>query len=1009
MSSNTEEKNVRNTHEDRMGTNVYSADDNKSMHKSLNGEFILYQILLERILSGQQQLKSNEQSLLKYFQPDEKSDKEIMTEFDQTYHPTKAIYWYTRESCIYKILNKALRTQNTEEIVPFGPFIKDLNMQLSQEHKEFTKQQQSPTIQVYRGQFISKDEMNRLKSGQGQLISTNSFLSTSTNRNKALEFALSKPPPNDELTTVLLEIDVDLRALSKPYADIKNLSAFKEEEEILFMIACVFRIDKVNYDEETKLWMAKFILCSENDSDMKKFTENITKELKGQNHLISIGNSLVDMQKFDDAQKHFENILKNQQINDPIDYAYAHHGLAKVYEKKGNHQLAVENFDIALNYLSKSSAANDHPLFSQCYNQLGLIYSSHLKNSDKAFESFEKALNTSNESLAITYSGLANAHFLKKNYQISLEYLQKALDNSSNLSEALQAGTFIEMGKVYTAMNKQEKASEMFDKANQLQAKDLSPTHPDIGYTYTALGLMHSDHGNQHKALEFIEKAHQLQLETLPSNHPDLAETYQNFGDLYLKQASLDKALHFYKKKLEIQLKTLSLSNPSVVETYDIIGNVYLKKKDFKQASIYFHKSLDGQLETKKVGDLSLSKGFETLADIHLDQHNEIIDEKILDKALDYYLQSLQNQLETKFLEDYSLIDLYKIIAKIYYKKRYLDQSLLYYNRLLDCYLRKSPLNQINIDNTYKLIEKVYLKKHHFNQSLSYFNNHRRNLSENQFEHIDNIHFEKRHLDHSSNYFQDIVNKQLLKYPEKSANLNNIYYILANIYYEKQYFHHSLKYFLQLLKNQSEDFSLGNLYKAIATIYFQIENWEESLIYFYKLIQYQLQSQTTERSAIDDTYELIGKVYLKFDYSLNELSKKKENLSRRDSQIDNYYLDQSLAYFQNLLNTRNKIYSFAEIHRIIANIYLKKQNFNQALFHCQTSLDNQLKHKPKGNVSIAQLYFIMGDIHRRQGSSNYALKAYKKALHICQRVDSHNHGFIDNIQNRIRLVLTPAI
>ncbi|CAF4445166.1 unnamed protein product, partial [Adineta steineri] len=144
------------------------------------------------------------------------------------------------------------------------------------------------------------------------------------------------------------------------------------------------------------------------------------------------------------------------------------------------------------------------------------------------------------------------------------------------------------------------------------------------------------------------------------------------------------------------------------------------------------------------------------------------------------------------------------------------------------------------------------------------------------------------------------------------------------------------------------------------------------LVYFYKLIQYQLQSQATERSAIDDTYELIGKVYLKFDYSLNELSKKKENLSRRDSQIDNYYLDQSLAYFQNLLHTRNKIYSFDKIHRIIANIYLKKQNFNQALSHCQTSLDNQLRHKPKGNISIAQLYFIMGDIHRRQGSSNYA-------------------------------------
>jgi hypothetical protein len=41
------------------------------------------------------------------------------------------------------------------------------------------------------------------------------------------------------------------------------------------------------------------------------------------------------------------------------------------------------------------------------------------------------------------------------------------------------------MGKVYTAMNKNEKASEMFDKANQFQLKELPPDHPDIGYIYS--------------------------------------------------------------------------------------------------------------------------------------------------------------------------------------------------------------------------------------------------------------------------------------------------------------------------------------------------------------------------------------------------------------------------------------------------------------------------------------------------------------------------------------------
>ena len=106
-------------------------------------------------------------------------------------------------------------------------------------------------LQVYRGQFISIDEVNRLKTGKGQLISMNSFLSTSTNKKKALEFATSRSPPNDQLTSILLEIDVNLECLIQDhYADIKHLSAFSEEEEILFMFGCVFRIDEIYYDEK---------------------------------------------------------------------------------------------------------------------------------------------------------------------------------------------------------------------------------------------------------------------------------------------------------------------------------------------------------------------------------------------------------------------------------------------------------------------------------------------------------------------------------------------------------------------------------------------------------------------------------------------------------------------------------------------------------------------------------------------------------------------------------------
>ncbi|CAF1448623.1 unnamed protein product, partial [Adineta steineri] len=362
------DRNENNERVDTMGTNVYSSKDNQSMHNSLNSEFILYQVLLQQILNGESSLTKVPSSILKYFEPDDKTDQKIMKEFDKEYEPSKAIHWYTKESCIYKILNKALRTQNIDDINPFGYFIRDLDTQLEKEHKLFVKQQNKSSIQVYRGQFISKDELNRLKTTQGELISMNSFLSTSTNKTKAVEFATSRPPPTDQLTPILLEINVDLNAFTKPFADIKHLSAFSEEEEILFMFGAIFRLDQIYYNKEVKLWIANLTLCTLADQDVKQLTSTLDDQLDGQNQLIALGNYFTQMMKYDQAKEHFEKILKNNLTKDPIELAYCHHGLSRVNKKQMDYISGKKNIEKSLDYLIKNAKEKDHPLISQCYN-----------------------------------------------------------------------------------------------------------------------------------------------------------------------------------------------------------------------------------------------------------------------------------------------------------------------------------------------------------------------------------------------------------------------------------------------------------------------------------------------------------------------------------------------------------------------------------------------------------------------------------------------------------------
>ncbi|CAF4446661.1 unnamed protein product, partial [Adineta steineri] len=143
-------------------------------------------------------------------------------------------------------------------------FIIDLNQQLKQEHQLFSKQQKNSIINLYRGQFIHKDELNRLKTTIGELISMNSFLSTTKNKIKALEFIKNRSSPNEQLISILLEINVNIKSQTSPLADIKHLSvSSQEEEEILFMFGAIFRIDDVSFDEELKIWKTKLTLCSE--------------------------------------------------------------------------------------------------------------------------------------------------------------------------------------------------------------------------------------------------------------------------------------------------------------------------------------------------------------------------------------------------------------------------------------------------------------------------------------------------------------------------------------------------------------------------------------------------------------------------------------------------------------------------------------------------------------------------------------------------------------------------
>ncbi|CAF4949736.1 unnamed protein product, partial [Rotaria socialis] len=85
---------------------------------------------------------------------------------------------YTCKIFLYGILNRGLRSLDTEAMSKLGFFIRSLHRQLEQLHQEQSENFKK-SFTVYRGQGMSKEDFQSLLDSKGGLLSFNNFLSTS--------------------------------------------------------------------------------------------------------------------------------------------------------------------------------------------------------------------------------------------------------------------------------------------------------------------------------------------------------------------------------------------------------------------------------------------------------------------------------------------------------------------------------------------------------------------------------------------------------------------------------------------------------------------------------------------------------------------------------------------------------------------------------------------------------------------------------------------------------------
>ena len=200
------------------------------------GSFLFFQLFKTVILNMPKTTQARRLMISKcrdYYRGNTKELTNI-DDFERNYKASEAILWYTKDAFVYRLINKALRTEDVEALYHFRFYIADLCSELERNFIELKLRQPDHVLYLYRGFKTSPEEIESFRRNVGNLISVNGYLSTSRDRRVAFDFA-TKPTKRPNIQRALFEYRVDLTLVKKiVIADIAKYSKFPDEAEVLF-------------------------------------------------------------------------------------------------------------------------------------------------------------------------------------------------------------------------------------------------------------------------------------------------------------------------------------------------------------------------------------------------------------------------------------------------------------------------------------------------------------------------------------------------------------------------------------------------------------------------------------------------------------------------------------------------------------------------------------------------------------------------------------------------------
>ncbi|CAF1025818.1 unnamed protein product [Adineta steineri] len=504
-----------------------------------SASFLWHQLLLHVLkkLPQDEQAKTDLVTICLDFYGTNKQESKKIEKFRKHYTCEQAIEWYTDECFLYKLLNRAIRTEDIELLYSFRFFIIDLCTALERESK---KLKSSDILTLYRGQQIPNDEFEKLRKSVGILISTNGFLSTSRNINVALTFA-RQFRTNCDMQTCIFEIQADPTLTSVIFADIDEYSKMKGEEEVLFGLNTTFRIDSIKMDKTLNMWKIKLSTTTEGNTRIEEYMKLQEEQMKDFSPMIYFGRLLLnELGKVEQAEKYFKKLLTTLSPTHP-DISDVYNNIGNVYDEKGETNLALQNYEESYRVRQKILPKN-HPKIAASLHNIGNVY--------RGKGEYDRALDLYQQTLAIEDKNYPGDHIDK-------------------------AHTIVCIGLLYESKDDLDTVLIWFNRAFDMYTRLLPTKHPHIARCLGNLGYVYEKKGDFDRTIDFYRRRLEMEEDTLPSDHPNLSSHLEDLVKIYKKKNGMEMALAFCEKQLVSQRAILGDTHHRIASTLMIMGDIF--------------------------------------------------------------------------------------------------------------------------------------------------------------------------------------------------------------------------------------------------------------------------------------------------------------------------------------------------------------------------------------------------------------------------------------------------